>query len=146
MRRRTDFRRRLNGATVAGHYYLLELARCNPCVLVTGLRQSGKTTLARACFPKSPYVSLEDPDIRASALTDPRGFLTSLQKGAVIDEVQRAVASSNTNLPTGRLDGDKQAFTIESSGSLATAAAYRPIIVAWKNGSAVRLGELELGE
>ena len=46
--------------------------------------------MARACFPKSPYVSLEDPDIRASALTDPRGFLTSLPKGAVIDEVQRA--------------------------------------------------------
>ena len=72
------------------HSYLLELARWNPCVLVTGPRQSGKTTLVRACFPKSPYVSLEDPDICASALTDPRGFLTSLPKGAVIDEVQRA--------------------------------------------------------
>ena len=53
-----------------------------------------------------------------------------------IDEVQRAVAASNTNLPTGRLDGDKQAFTIESSGSLGSAAAYRPIIVAWRNGTA----------
>ena len=72
------------------HSYLLELARWNPCVLVAGPRQSGKTTLVRACFPKSPYVSLEDPDICASALTDPRGFLTSLPKGAVIDEVQRA--------------------------------------------------------
>ncbi len=63
-------------------------------------------------------------------------------RGIGIDEVQRAVASSNTNLPTGRLDGDKQAFTIESSGSLATAPAYRPIIVAWRNGTAVRLEEL----
>jgi len=54
--------------------------------------------------------------------------------------VQRAVAASNTNLPTGRLDGDKQAFTIESSGTLSDAAAYRPIIVAWRNGFAVRLG------
>jgi len=35
-----------------------------------------------------------------------------------IDEVQNAIAASNTNLPTGRFDGDKQAFTIESSGSL----------------------------
>ena len=59
-----------------------------------------------------------------------------------IDEVQRAVSASNTNLPTGRLDGDKQAFTIESSGSLGSAAAYRPIIVAWRNGTAVRLEEL----
>src|SRR5215831_219580 len=59
-----------------------------------------------------------------------------------IDEVQRAVAASNTNLPTGRLDGDTQAFTIESSGGLPNASSYRPIIVAWKNGTPVRLQEL----
>jgi len=62
--------------------------------------------------------------------------------GVGIDEVQRAIASSNTNLPTGRFDGDKQALTIESSGTLADAASYRPIIVAWRNGSPVRLEEL----
>jgi HAE1 family hydrophobic/amphiphilic exporter-1 len=59
-----------------------------------------------------------------------------------IDEVQRAIAASNTNLPTGRLDGEKQAFTIESSGTLARAVNYRPIIVAWRNGTPVRLEQL----
>ena len=59
-----------------------------------------------------------------------------------IDEVQRAIAASNTNIPTGRLDGEKQAFTIESSGSLERAANYRPIIVAWRNGTPVRLAQL----
>jgi len=59
-----------------------------------------------------------------------------------IDEVQAAIASSNTNLPTGRLDGAKQAFTIESSGGLLNAAAYRPIIVSWRGGAPVRLDEL----
>jgi HAE1 family hydrophobic/amphiphilic exporter-1 len=59
-----------------------------------------------------------------------------------IDEVQNAIASSNTNLPTGRFDGDKQAFTIESSGTLSSAAEYRPIIVAYRNGSPVRLEQL----
>jgi HAE1 family hydrophobic/amphiphilic exporter-1 len=59
-----------------------------------------------------------------------------------IDEVQRAIAASNTNLPTGQLNGAKQAFTIESSGTLANAAAYRPIIVAWRNGTPVRLEQL----
>jgi HAE1 family hydrophobic/amphiphilic exporter-1 len=63
-------------------------------------------------------------------------------RGIGIDEVQRAVDASNTNLPTGRLDGDKQAFTIESSGSLPNAAAYRPLIVTWRNGTPVRLEEL----
>jgi HAE1 family hydrophobic/amphiphilic exporter-1 len=59
-----------------------------------------------------------------------------------IDEVQKAIASSNTNLPTGQLNGDKQAFTIESSGGLDRAAQYRPIIVAYRNGVPVRLEQL----
>jgi len=59
-----------------------------------------------------------------------------------IDEVQKAIASSNTNLPTGRIDGDKQSFTIESSGSLERASQYRPIIVAYRNGVPVRLEQL----
>jgi HAE1 family hydrophobic/amphiphilic exporter-1 len=63
-------------------------------------------------------------------------------RGIGIDEVKNAISSSNTNLPTGRLDGDKQSFTIESSGKLLNAAAYRPIIVAWRNGSPVRLEQL----
>ena len=63
-------------------------------------------------------------------------------RGIGIDEVQNAIAASNTNLPTGRLDGDTQAFTIQSSGSLQKASAYRPVIVAWRNGTPVRLEEL----
>jgi len=59
-----------------------------------------------------------------------------------IDEVQNAIAANNTNLPTGQLDGAKQAFTIESSGSLEKAFQYRPIIVAWRNGTPVRLEQL----
>ncbi|HVX67211.1 MAG TPA: efflux RND transporter permease subunit, partial [Bryobacteraceae bacterium] len=63
-------------------------------------------------------------------------------KNIGIDEVQQAIASSNVNMPTGKLYGPKQAFTVQSSGQLNTAAAYRPIIVAWRNGSPVRLEAL----
>src|ERR1019366_8209582 len=59
-----------------------------------------------------------------------------------IDEVQKAISSSNTNLPTGRLDGDKQSFTIESSGGLERASQYAPIIVAYRNGVPIRLEQL----
>src|SRR5450432_3765133 len=62
--------------------------------------------------------------------------------GIGINEVQTAIASSNTNLPTGRLDGDKQGYTIETTGTLSNAAAYRPIIVAWRQGVPVRLEQL----
>jgi len=60
-----------------------------PVVTLTGPRQSGKTTLARAVFPDHSYVSLELPDERDFALTDPRGFLGRFTRPVILDEVQR---------------------------------------------------------
>jgi predicted AAA+ superfamily ATPase len=68
---------------------LERLAEVFPILGVTGPRQSGKTTLARALFADKPYVSLEDPIERAFALEDPRGFLARFKDGAVFDEAQR---------------------------------------------------------
>jgi uncharacterized protein len=61
-----------------------------PVVTLTGPRQSGKTTLVRAAFPKYDYVSLEDPDQNAYAIEDPRGFLSQFKGKAILDEAQRA--------------------------------------------------------
>ena len=69
---------------------LLELARAYPVVLITGPRQSGKTTLARAVFDQKPYINLEPLDTREFALEDPRGSLAQYPEGAVLDEVQHA--------------------------------------------------------
>jgi predicted AAA+ superfamily ATPase len=69
---------------------LEDLAQWYPVIAITGPRQSGKTTLARKAFPAKPYVSLEDPDTRETALADPRRFLAQFDSGAVIDEAQRA--------------------------------------------------------
>lgn len=71
---------------------LRRLARGFPIVAVTGPRQSGKTTLTRETFPDKPYVSLEDPDERTFATSDPRGFLARFPRGAILDEAQRAPA------------------------------------------------------
>ncbi len=62
--------------------------------------------------------------------------------GIGIDEVQKALADSNVNLPTGTLWGPNQAFSVQATGQLTTAAAYRPLIVAYRNGSPVRLEQL----
>ncbi len=59
-------------------------------LVITGPRQSGKTTLARHVFADKPYVSLESPDERERAVSDPRQFLSRFPDGAVLDEVQRA--------------------------------------------------------
>jgi len=61
-----------------------------PVVTLTGPRQSGKTTLAQAAFPRLAYVSLELPDQRAFALEDPRGFLGQFAGPVILDEIQRA--------------------------------------------------------
>ena len=68
---------------------LLRLARGFPVVVVTGPRQSGKTTLARAALPSHAYVSLEDPDVRRRVAADPRGFLGAFEAGVVLDEARR---------------------------------------------------------
>lgn len=65
----------------------LRLAQGFPVLAITGPRQSGKTTLARALAAGRAYVSLEEPDQREAALVDPRGFLARFPDGAVIDEV-----------------------------------------------------------
>lgn len=68
---------------------LLQLAKGYPVLAITGPRQSGKTTLAKITFPDHAYVSLEDPDTRAFADEDPRGFLARYPQGAILDEAQR---------------------------------------------------------
>jgi len=64
-------------------------ARDFPVVTVTGPRQSGKTTLVRATFPRNRYATLEDPDTRAFATEDPRGFLDQFRGKVILDEIQR---------------------------------------------------------
>lgn len=67
---------------------LKELAGYYPVVLITGPRQSGKTTLCRMAWPHRTYISLESLDIRDFARTDPRGFLAQYSHDVIIDEVQ----------------------------------------------------------
>jgi predicted AAA+ superfamily ATPase len=60
-------------------------------VVLTGPRQSGKTTLLKRVFgPRCAYVSLEPPDVRDAAEADPRGFLASHPSPVILDEIQYA--------------------------------------------------------
>ncbi len=68
---------------------IIKAAHQYPVITITGPRQSGKTTLARATFADYDYVSLEDPEIRSFAGEDPRGFLGQFKNNVVLDEVQR---------------------------------------------------------
>lgn len=68
---------------------LARSAKKYPVIVITGPRQSGKTTLVKKTFPDKAYVSLEDLDVRDFAAADPRGFLNSFPKGVILDEIQR---------------------------------------------------------
>ena len=62
-----------------------------PAVVLTGPRQSGKTTTLKHLFGKDcQYISLEAPDVRAAAITDPRGFLNQYSPPVIFDEIQHA--------------------------------------------------------
>ncbi len=70
---------------------------------------------------------------------DPEALTT---RGISIDEIKTAVASANSSTPVGAMNGDKQNFTIQASGSLTRAAQYKPLIIAYRNGAPVRLGDV----
>jgi len=73
------------------------------------------------------------------AQMDPQALSTRL---IGIDEVQQALSDGNVNLPTGALWGPQKTATVEATGQLFNAADYEKLVVAYRNGSPVRLGEL----
>ena len=70
---------------------------------------------------------------------DPQALAT---RGIGIDEVTDAIKNANVNLPTGTLFGTHKSFVVQANGQLQTAAAFRPLIVAYRNGAPVRLEAL----
>jgi HAE1 family hydrophobic/amphiphilic exporter-1 len=63
-------------------------------------------------------------------------------RGIGINDVEQAVASANVNLPTGTLYGKDRMFAVQATGQLQDAAAFRPVIVTYRNGSPIRLQEI----
>jgi predicted AAA+ superfamily ATPase len=61
-----------------------------PILAVTGPRQAGKTTFLKTTFADYRYISLENPDLRAFALDDPKGFLAAYNEKVIFDEIQCA--------------------------------------------------------
>src|SRR5207249_789352 len=73
---------------------------------------------------------------------DAAGQDVQAARGIGLDEVEAAISRANVNKPTGTLWGASQAYNVQATGQLMDAAAYRPMIVAYRNGFPVRLEEL----
>lgn len=59
-----------------------------PVITIIGPRQSGKTTLAKKFFPDYAYVNLENPELRALALDDPKTLMVRYPAPVIFDEIQ----------------------------------------------------------
>jgi hydrophobic/amphiphilic exporter-1 (mainly G- bacteria), HAE1 family len=70
---------------------------------------------------------------------DPKALAT---RSLGIDEVANAIAAGNVNLPTGILWGPHRAYTVQATGQLQDAAAFRPLVIAYRNGAPVRLQDV----
>lgn len=69
----------------------LKAVKTFPVVILTGARQTGKSTLCKTLLKRThTYVSLEDPDIRRQAVEDPRTFLKNFPAPVILDEIQNA--------------------------------------------------------
>jgi HAE1 family hydrophobic/amphiphilic exporter-1 len=62
--------------------------------------------------------------------------------GVGLDELATAISNNNVNLPTGTIYGPDKTYVVQASGQLMRAAAYGPVIIAYRNGNPVRLDEV----
>jgi HAE1 family hydrophobic/amphiphilic exporter-1 len=121
---------------------ILYVALTSPTLPMWTLDEYGETTMAQRISTISGVAQVLVYGAQKYAVRvqlDPRALAS---RGIGIDEVRNAVQAANVNLPTGTLFGEHKAFTVEASGQLTEAQAYRPLIVAYRDGAPVRLSEL----
>jgi HAE1 family hydrophobic/amphiphilic exporter-1 len=123
---------------------ILYLAMSSPTLPLSKVDEYADTHLAQRISMLSGVAEVQVHGSQKYAVrvrVDPKALVS---RSIGIDEVVGAIQSGNVNLPTGNLSGAHRAFTIQASGQLTDAAAYRPLIVAYRNNAPVRLGEVAI--
>jgi HAE1 family hydrophobic/amphiphilic exporter-1 len=121
---------------------ILYLAVSSPTLKLSDVDEAAETTMAQNISMVNGVAQVSVFGSQKYAVrvqVDPRQ-LASRQIG--IDEVENALRAGNTNTPTGTLYGTAHTFTLLSNGQLQNAAQFGPMIVAYRNGSPVRLNDL----
>lgn len=121
---------------------ILYIALTSPTLPMSQIDEYGQTIMAQRISTVSGVAQVQVYGSQKYAVriqVDPKA-LTSRSIG--IDEVAQAIRNGNVNLPTGVLNGPNKAFTVQTEGQLLEASAYRPLIVAYRDGNPVRLSEI----
>ena len=121
---------------------ILFIALTSPTLPLSALNEYAETMMAQRISMVSGVAQVQVYGAQKYAVRiqlDPQALAS---RGIGIDQVVDAVQNNNVNLPTGTLWGRDKAFTVQATGQLNTADAYRPIVVAYRNGAPVRLQDL----
>jgi len=121
---------------------ILYLALTSPTLPLWTLDEYAETRIAQRISMISGVAQVQVLGAQKYAVhvqMDPHA-LASRQIG--INEIETSLKNWNVNLPTGAIIGPQRAFTLQASGQLMTADQYRPVVVAYRGGSPVRLEEL----
>ena len=116
---------------------ILYLALTSPTLPLYDLDEYGETMIAQRISTVSGVAQVQVYGAQKYAVrvkVDPRALAT---RDIGIDDVSRAVQGANVNLPTGILWGPDRSYTIQADGQLTTAARYRPVVGAYRNGKPV---------
>jgi HAE1 family hydrophobic/amphiphilic exporter-1 len=121
---------------------ILYIALTSPTLPLYELDEYGETMMAQRISTVLGVAQVQVYGSQKYAVRiqlDPTALAT---RSIGIDEVSSAVQNANVNLPSGILYGPETAYTLEAKGQLTNAAAYRPLVVAYRDGRPVRLDEL----
>jgi len=121
---------------------VLYLVLSSPTMPLTAVDEVAETLIAQRLSTISGVAQVQVTGAQKFAVRvklDPSALAA---RGIGIDEVATAIQRQNSNLPVGTLYGIHQSLTVQANGQLFDAAAYRTMIVAYRNGSPVALGDL----
>ncbi len=121
---------------------ILRLALTSPTLPLYSLHEYGETLMAQRISMVNGVAQVQVYGAQKYAVRiqlDPQEMAV---RGVGIDQAAEAVRRANVNLPTGTLYGTHQAFTLQTSGQLTHAEPYGSVIVAYREGRPVRIGDI----
>jgi HAE1 family hydrophobic/amphiphilic exporter-1 len=121
---------------------VLYLVLSSPTMELTAVDEVAETLIAQRLSTISGVAQVQVTGAQKFAVRAKLDPSQLAARGIGIDEVATAIQRQNSNLPVGTLYGVHQSLTVQANGQLFDAAAYRTMIVAYRNGSPVTLGDL----
>jgi HAE1 family hydrophobic/amphiphilic exporter-1 len=121
---------------------ILYIALTSPTLPLSEIDEYGQTMMAQRISMVSGVAQVQVYGAQKYAVRIQVSPVELASRGLGLEDVAAAVNAANSNQPTGVLEGPHRAYTVRTTGALERAAAYRPIVVAYRDGRPIRLHEL----